>query len=173
MTINISTFLSIIDDTFSFLLVCNYTLTPPSYQFSSPDYNNPNLTSLYCEYHFKLPPNQTMQICYEVFSLHPSPSCTNDFVQLYERNILKATYCGFKSPFSWTSQESQVLMTFKSDAPSRSFGFFGFLSLSNCRKSSYYIIIIKYIIIEYSICLQACMKMPNLSSPYIIKIKFT
>ena len=120
---------------FDYLLVCNYTLTPPSYQFSSPGYPSSYPHNAYCEYHFIVPEDRAVRICYNQFSLESSSSCTYDSMKLYEKGILKATYCGYKSDFSWNSKESQVLMTFKSDALATSYGFYGSFSLTSKRKS--------------------------------------
>ena len=119
----------------SFFLVCNYILTPPSYQFSSPGYPSSYPNDAYCEYHFKVPQDKAIRIYYNQFSLELSSSCAYDSVKLYENNILKATYCGSKYGLSWNSEESQVLMTFKSDATSTSSGFYGYFSLISKRKS--------------------------------------
>ena len=119
----------------SFFLVCNYTLTPSSYRFSSPGYPSSYPHNTYCEYHFKVPQDKAIRIYYDHFSLESSSSCANDSVKLYENNVLKATYCGYKSYFSWNSKVGQVLMTFQSDASATSSGFYGLLSLTKKRKS--------------------------------------
>ena len=116
-------------------LVCNYTLTPPSYQFSSPGYPSSYPNNAYCEYHFKVPQDKAIRIYYNQFSLESSLSCTYDSVKLYEKGIPQATYCGYKYGFSWNSKESQVLMIFKSDALASSSGFYGSFSLTTKRKS--------------------------------------
>ena len=121
-----------------FLLVCNYTLTPTSYRFSSPGYPSSYPHNAYCEYHFKVPEDKAVRIYYQYFSLESSLSCAKDSVKLYENNILKATHCGYKSYLSWNSKESQVLMTFKSDGSSASYGFYGYFSPISKRKSFYH-----------------------------------
>ena len=118
----------------SFFLVCNYTLTPPSYRFSSPGYPSSYPNNAYCEYHFKIPQDKAVRIYYDHFSLESSSSCAKDSVKLFENNILKATYCGNKYSLSWNSKESQVLMIFKSDASITSSGFYGSFSLRTKRK---------------------------------------
>ena len=119
---------------FNYLLVCNYTLTPPLYRFSSPGYPSSYPHNAYCEYHFKVPQDKAVRIYYQYFSLEASSSCAKDSVKLYEKSIMKATYCGYISSVSWHSKESQVLMIFKSDASITSSGFYGSFSLLTKRK---------------------------------------
>ena len=105
-----------------------------SIRFASPNYplNYPN--NVYCEYHFKAPQNKAMQIVFAYFTLEQSQSCAKDSVKLYEKNILKQTFCGIQNTRRWYSTESEVLMVFKTDASGTASGFFGVFSLTNKRK---------------------------------------
>ena len=120
---------------FSFL-VCNYTLTPPSYMFSSPGYPNKYPNNAYCEYHFKVPEGNAVQIYSQYFSLEYHRLCVNDSVKFYERNVLKATMCGYIPNGTWTSTGNEVLAVFKSDASVTSYGFYGFFTVIRKRKSN-------------------------------------
>ena len=124
-------FVHSINYAFYYLLVCNYTLIPPSYRFSSPGYPSSYPHNTYCEYHFIVPQDKVVRIYYHQFSLEYSSSCANESVNLYENDILKATYCGKRYGLSWISNESQVLMTFKSDVSFTSSGFYGSFSLKS------------------------------------------
>ena len=123
-------------DSYSSFLVCNYTLTPTSNRFSSPGYPNKYPNNAYCEYHFKVPEGRVVKIYSTYFSLESSAFCTKDSVNLYEKNILKARLCGSLPSRTWISNETDVLMVFKSDASVTSNGFYGYFFAVIKRKSA-------------------------------------
>lgn len=117
--------------------VCNYTLSSTSTYFSSPGYPNgypPNTT---CQYHFNVPENKVVALLFSRMFLKHSSSCVEDSIKIYYNNVLQRTLCGYNSNLRWLSNNSDVLMVFKSDSAitSNSYYFYGYLMQYNKRKS--------------------------------------
>ena len=116
-------------DICSAILACIYTITPAHRYATSPGFPNDYFNKLNCKYYMQFPENQVVNIKFSRFSVQSSESCSSDSVKLFEKDTLKATYCG-TSASTWTSTQNNVRMIFTTDASVTSGGFFAYVTAS-------------------------------------------
>ena len=120
-------------ETFLETIRCNHTLKGNSGKVSSPFYPEYYPDNVLCFYNIEASPGYSIHVRLNSMDLQNSQSC-NDSLKIYEKGLLKKTYCGkYFSVKHYKSIGNTLQLVFQSDGYGTGLGFNGLYTATETR----------------------------------------